>query len=302
MLAAKQQPLSEKDPGGFDVYVNGQIVPAHFRFAGHNVYDNGLGSIAVSPDGKRWAVRGQVFGPETPQAGGVGGFAVMVDGKMGPTFGDVVEGTLQFTPDSRDVLYAAGSPSGGDYAVYRNHQPGRQWDYIAPKSLKPLRGGKSVAYIAHEAGPSRFTAFDPVPGRQPRQTGVPLLAIDDRTVFPSCGNNSIVSEDGQHTVVVSMSMPNPMNGPMTFTLQCDAKPVGPVPAEAKQVELRYSPDCRHWFAFINDRFSQSPAVYIDGKGQSLPPEVYFLGGSIDNNGVVRLMVLASKSIWWLTSK
>ena len=149
------------DPGGFDVWVNGKKYPAHFQFCERKMGKDSASPLVISPDGKRWAVRGVVFGEMTPGRAGSGGIAVMVDGKMQPTIEDVVDGTTCFTADSKDVLYAAGHVARGNYAVYRNGKPGKMWNYIRPNSLQLIRGGRIAAFTAYQGPPGHFAAFSP---------------------------------------------------------------------------------------------------------------------------------------------
>lgn len=119
--AAKRQPLEQGQ--GYDVYVNGKRFDTAFRYVGTQ-----LGimaedrSIVISPNGRRWAIRGQVYGPRN---GGIGGYAVVCDGVPGPVLGDVVPGTMRFSRDSRDLFYAGGTPELGPYNLYRNGVAGK---------------------------------------------------------------------------------------------------------------------------------------------------------------------------------
>ena len=295
-IAAGRQPTEANRPGGYDVWCNGKKFPSHFRFCGADVDGTRVTSLAISPDGRRWAVRGQVFGPSTPRSGGIGGYAVIVDGRMQPTFGDVVPGTLRFSSDSQDVLYAAGDVASGNYAVYRNGKPGKAWNYIAPKSLQLIRGGKGVAFTGYQGPPGRFVAFNPVSGREPWSPGAPGLVIDDQVAVPKCFRWE-VSEDGQHILAEQMENDTPINGTIIHSLLYDGKKVADVPEDSRAVELRLSPSGLHWLAAITDRFSQKPELVVDGATRLLPPEMNIHEIRIDDTGRAVMLASMGGSVW-----
>ncbi len=294
-IAAEQQPREANRPGGYDVWVSGKKFPAHFRWYGlEGPFGGRASSLAISPDGNHWAVRGQVFGPETPRDGGVGGYAVMVNGEMQPAFEDVVDGTLCFTADSKQVLYAAGQAARGNYAVYRNGQPGKMWNYIAPKSLKMANGGKIVAFTGYQGPPGNFAAFNPTPGRNEWYPGTPALVINDAVALPNCGNWAI-SDDGRHFLAVEMTK----NGlpPGQGTIIYDRKKVAAVPKYALQVDLHLSPRGTHWLAVVKDHVQAIQELIADGVKHKWPPETAIREIGIDDSGAVKMVICFGGSVW-----
>jgi Tol biopolymer transport system component len=292
-VAAEQEPTLANSPGGIDVWVRGEKFPAHFCRCGPSLSSHdGASSLAISPDGNRWAVRGQVFAP--PSAGDVGGYAVMVDGKMQPTFVDVVDGTVRFTTDSKEVLYAAGHAARGNYSVYRNGKPGKTWNYIRPRSLRSVNGGKSVAFTGYQGPPGNFMAFGPVPSSDTWSPGTPALVIDDTVVLPN-SQNWVISEDGRHFLAVEMTKTGlpPGQGAIIY----DHKKVAAVPEYALWIDLKLSPGGKHWLAVIKDNVQAIQELIADGVKHKWPPESDIREIGIDDTGAVKMVVGFGGSVW-----
>jgi hypothetical protein len=296
-LAADQQPLTASGPGGFDLYVNGEKKASHFQYTGREMSIEGAPALIFSPDGKRWAVRGEMFKPTITAGANWGGYAVMVDGTMGPTFDDVLEGTVQFTPDSKDLLYAAGSGPAGDYAVYRNGIPGRKWKYIAPKSLTLFHAGRSIAYTAFDGPPSRFNAMQ---HGNPWSPGTPELVIDDKPVIPNCVNWA-VNQTGDHVLAEVMDPKGMLNGPLLATLQLDGKKIADVPEFPAHAQLQFSPDGKQSLATLVERFWVNGELFINGSMKKLPLQTDVQSIQIDNAGVVTAYLLNDQKIWKVTT-
>jgi hypothetical protein len=299
---AEEYPRKEgRNRGGFDVYVNGQKYPAGFRWTGRNWPYPGMTSLVISPNSKRWAVRGQLFGPHDREHGGIGGYAVMTDGKMGLSCRDVVYGTLQFTADSKDVLYAATPQTDGHYSVFRNEIRGEKWNYIRPNSLKLLRGGKSVAFTGYEGPPDRFfSAEDPIPGRPSWSPGTPCLVIDDKVVVPGCIDWA-VSDNGQHFLAAKLETIKPLDRPSASQLIFDGNKIAELPEFPYDLQLQFSPNGKHWLGVLKDRNNLNPQLFIDGKILNWSPRMDVLYSAIGDSGEVTLLAQSEDLVWKVSS-
>lgn len=267
-LAADEQPT---EPGkGYDIYVNGQRYDAKFRWV-YGESDGKKREFHFSPDGKRFAVLGQVHGGGRHD-GGIGGYAVMIDGKIGPVHKDIVPHSLQFSADGSHVFYAAGTPTKGDYAVYKNFQPGKsRWNFI--HSLQVSRDGARYAFVGFDgAQEGRWLAQTHAHGHVHWSPGAPNLIVDDQLYERSVVQFG-ASENLGHLVYVRMQMENNFNGPIKEQLFLDKKPVADLGEETQISSMRVSPSGKHWAMVAEPRFS-SRLLLIDGDRRFAMPSDY----------------------------
>jgi hypothetical protein len=302
-VAARKQPMMIGDGGGYDVWVDGKQFEAKFRY----VADNTMGQTAgfmFSPDSQRWAVLGQVFSSEEDNRlnhfnGGVGGYAVMVDGKMGPTFTAIVKNTLQFTADSKSVIYAAGTPRKQDYAIYRDGVAGKKWNWIGPGSIKFSPDGKHIAYTAFTGEQvGRFTGDDPTPAgmNSTWYAGIPAFVKDDEVVEPS-GGFFRFSADWSHVVWLRMKMQNPSNGPIKAVLIADGQEAVGLGTDARLKSIVFSPSGQRFVALLH--YSTFGRVAIDGKMYRFDSGIDASDAVCTESGPVLLYIGSSAGDRWM---
>lgn len=286
--AAKQQP--DSGPDGYDIYVDGKRFVAGFRWVGAD--PTTACPIAISPDHRRWAVRGQVFGPRN---GGIGGYAVMVDGKMQPTFGEVVDGSLRFTADSTEVLYAAGTPRKGGYRLYRNGVPGKAWNYILG-GIQLSADGRHVAYTAYTGEQSRFVVAELDSGNPDWSPGLPGLVIDDVLRVP---NTDLwrVSPDLTRVLAVKMEMDNPFNGVIRTHLQVDDHKILDLPVDGPSLQALFSRDGRHYCCWSAAK--DQPLVIVDGRVLPMPAGLEFWAFGFGEAGQITALAADGRFLWQL---
>jgi Tol biopolymer transport system component len=122
-------------PNGIRVVVDGIPGPHYDSIA------SGSNAIVFSPDGKRIAYVAKKKGKSVP----------VVDGKEGPEFDDIGDGSVAFSPDSQHIAYAG--PIGGSWFIGLDGQVLRDWpscEYIRPPVFS--KDGKRLACHAGVGG------------------------------------------------------------------------------------------------------------------------------------------------------
>lgn len=277
---------------GFDVFVNGKRYDSKFRW----VYGGRGGEkreFHFSPDGKRWAVLGQVHATNRNEDGGIGGYAVMIDGKMGPVHKDIVPQSLQFSADGAHVFYAAGTPRKGDYAIHKDFQPGAsRWNFI--NNLKVSQDGARYAFIGFDgAQEGRWRAVTHAHDAMDWSPGSPNLVVDDQIYERSVVQFGI-SENLNHILHVSMRMENNFNAPIQNHLVFDKKPVSDLGEGAQFASMRVSPSGKHW-AMISVPASGSRQLFIeDDRHFDMPSGFIPLDAIPREDGKYDLVILANR--------
>ena len=266
--AADVQPAVAKK-GTFDIYfTGGKRVAAGFAYVGSNAPDvPARGAVnppqaIFSPNGEHWAVRGRTFAP-----GGAGGMAVIADGTLQETHPDVVDGSLQYAPDGRTLIYAAGILQPPAYQLYRNGRPDAGvWNFIRGDSISSSADGKQVA----------FKGFLGESGSYPH--GMPQLVVDGKVRVKDVGRWAF-SPDFRHVLATQLVVADPATWDRsvdrtTERLLFDGKAIADWKAAFNQHEtarlLSVSPDGRHWIALAGMGSDPGPLrLYLDGREAEL---------------------------------
>ena len=272
---------SNDTPDGSGVYVNGKQIDTPFR-GGGSPPRSGSTNIVFSPDSSRWAVRGGV-----PKQG----MAVLVNGVIQQPFEYIVGGTMAFSPDSKELVYAAGSFKKGGFSLIRNGKPGKSWNYIQPESVRFVNGGKSVAMIA----------FDGDKGQNQTEfgatfTGVPCLVLDDKIIERDVSTYEF-SPSGEHVFAVSLAVPE-MRRFQISTLLLDGKKTVDIKFRGEQkLNACFSADSRHSLAFVEGEGGRVSWMIRDGVATRLPGSFSVSKAQIDNAGNTVLWAYFADGLW-----
>ena len=125
---------------------------------------------------------------------------------------------------------------------------------------------------------------------------MPSLVVDDVVAVPNCIRWAI-SDDGCHTLADQMQEENPINPKLTHSLVYDGKKYADIPEDAREVELRISPNGTHWMAMIVNRFRGKVKLVIDGVAHDLTPDVDIRELTIDDSGTTKMIVCLGGTAW-----
>jgi hypothetical protein len=287
----------------FDVYVDKkrygtELIYIHDHL--HTFYSPNIDEdvkddrLIFSPDSKRWAVLGLVSNSKDRYD--AGGFAVMVDGKMHSSYPDIVHNTLTFSPDSSEILYAAGGPKDGDYFLVRNGKPGKPWNYINPGSIRFGNRGKSVGMIAFTGKrEGSYVADSIIHPEQSWSIGTPSLVINDNLKAGGAGPYELCSLTDA-SLWIQHDDKKTKNGETARSFLIDGKGLKmETPKTGSARYLKFSPDGAHWICAFTDNTNQNLQLLCDGSVYSMPPQPHVC--RLKFNGKDKLRVIAIYDRW-----